>query len=79
MPALCHTVISSPHTLAIPLTFPRKDPVDAHADTVIMGPKCYAGIIYMKPSHCADIIEAKSLRIGSHNIFVKAKEVSSHL
>ena len=41
---------------------------------IIIEPNRYACIIYTKPSRCASIIEAKSLRIGSLNIFMKAKE-----
>ena len=34
---------------------------------LIIEPNRYAGVTYTKPSRCADI-EAKSLKIGSHNI-----------
>ena len=43
----------------------------------IIEPKRYADIIYTKLSRCADIMEAKNLRIGTHNIFMKAKGASA--
>ena len=46
---------------------------------IIIEPNCYADIVYAKPSRCTDINKARSLRIGSHNIFKKAKEASSRL
>ena len=46
---------------------------------IIIEPNRFNAILYDKPSLCACISEPKTLRIGSHNNFMKAKKALSRL